>query len=168
MSVSIATPILTEAGAEAIEPVMSVMAQAFDRSFGEAWNQEQCLGILGLPGVWLMLASLDNDVTGFTLARVIADEAELLLIAVKPALHRKGIGALLLDTVINGAAKRGATRLHLEVRDGNPALELYQRLGFTAVGRRHGYYRGHFGQSFDALTLSRSLNSTSPRDIDHL
>jgi [ribosomal protein S18]-alanine N-acetyltransferase len=153
--------VIAEAGAEAIEPVMDIMGNAFDPGFGEAWNKAQCLGILGLPGVWLMLASHEGRVVGFTLARVIADEAELLLIAVSPDKHGCGIGAMLLDNIIETARLRGATRVHLEVRDGNKAVELYQRSGFLPMGRRSAYYRGKFGQSFDALTLSRPVSTIS-------
>jgi [ribosomal protein S18]-alanine N-acetyltransferase len=131
-----------------------VMDTAFDADFGEAWRREQCLGILGMPGVWLSLGFSGDQVRGFTLSRIVADEAELLLIAVMPAGQRQGLGAMLLENAINNAAGRGASRLHLEVREGNPASSLYRRFGFVPVGRRHAYYRGKFGQSFDALTLT--------------
>ena len=148
---------ILEADAAAIDSIMDVMNRAFDPSFGEAWQREQCLGILGLPGVWLSLAVKDNQVEGFALSRIVLDEAELLLIAVSPQTRRRGIGALLVDRATCEAKARGATRLHLEVRDGNPAVSLYQRLGFTPVGRRRGYYLGKYGQSFDALTLTHML-----------
>jgi len=152
------TPIaIVEADATAIDSVMTVMDRAFDSSFGEAWKREQCLGILGLPGVWLSLATRDDQVQGFALSRIVVDEAELLLIAVSPQTQGRGTGALLIDETVREAKARGATRLHLEVRDGNPALSLYQRFNFTLVGRRRGYYLGQFGQSFDALTLTRIL-----------
>lgn len=148
---------IAEADAGAVDAVMAVMEKAFDPHFGEAWRREQCLSILGLPGVWLTTASQDGKIAGFALSRIIIDEAELLLIAVMPEKRGSGIGAQLLEDMRNRAAQRGASRLHLEVREGNPALGLYQRVGFTPVGRRPGYYRGHFGQSFDALTLSLIL-----------
>lgn len=152
------TPIaIVEADAGAIDSVMTVMDRAFDSSFGEAWKREQCLGILGLPGVWLSLATRDDQVEGFALSRIVVDEAELLLIAVSPQAQGRGTGALLIDDTVCEARARGARRLHLEVRDGNPALSLYQRFNFIPVGRRPGYYLGQFGQSFDALTLTRTL-----------
>lgn len=159
------TPLLVEAGAEAVDAVMTVMDQAFDRTFGEAWQREQCLGIIGLPGVWLTLAIDCDKVLGFALTRMIADEAELLLIAVAPNNHKRGIGTSLLKDIINASSIRGAKRLHLEVRDGNPASNLYHRFGFVRVGQRRAYYRGDFGQSFDALTLTRSLDNCSTSAI---
>lgn len=148
---------IIDGNASAIDSVMAVMDTAFDPDFGEAWRRDQCLGILGMPGVWLALGLDDGQTAGFALTRIIADEAELLLIAVKPEMHGLGIGALLLQNVIERVAREGAVRLHLEMRDGNPALDLYRRFGFTPVGRRHGYYRGKFGQSFDAVTLTHVL-----------
>ncbi len=147
-----------EVGPEAIDGIMEVMEQAFDGGFGEAWNRGQCLGILGLPGVWMTLERDDDGARGFALARVTLDEAELLLIAVKPAFRGQGVGARLLDEVIRSAARRGASRIHLEVRDGNDALRLYSSSGFQQVGRRRGYYTGSHGQTYDALTLMRSTN----------
>jgi len=91
------------------------------------------------------------------LTRAAGGEAELLLIAVIPKMQGKGIGLQLIDSVIKDAAARGASLLHLEVRDGNEAYHLYRKLGFVPVGRRTSYYRGRFGQSFDALTLTKTL-----------
>lgn len=151
--------VIAEPGAEAIDPVMEVMNEAFDPTFGEAWNKSQCLGILGLPGVWLTLGSVDGRAVGFTLTRVIADEAELLLIAVSPRIQGRGLGTLLIESTVNTAILRGAMRMHLEVREGNSAIQLYRRSGFLPIGRRSAYYRGKFGQCFDALTFSRSITT---------
>jgi len=144
-----------QAGSDALDQVMVIMAAAFPPSFGEAWTRSQCAGILPMAGVALRLASdADGKVTGFSLMRVIADEAELLLIAVDPAAQHRGIGAALLDDFIAFATSHGARRLHLEVRDGNAAIALYERAGFTPAGRRRAYYRGRDGEVRDALTLA--------------
>ena len=145
---------LREGGAADVAEVMQVMDDAFQPAFGEAWTRGQCLGILDLPRVWLTLARLGEQPVGFALARIVADEAELLLLAVRPTSRRNGIGAALIERALTIAAAAGARRLHLEVRDGNDALRLYTRSGFAQVGRRRGYYRGSGGQSFDALSLA--------------
>jgi [ribosomal protein S18]-alanine N-acetyltransferase len=88
-----------------------IMAEAFEPRYGEAWTTNQCMGILALPGVWLTLAYLDGEPAGFTLARRTLDEAELLLLATRPALRRKGIGASLLRATIRDARDRGARKL---------------------------------------------------------
>ena len=146
-----------------LDEVMATMHAAFDPSFGEAWTRNQCSGIMGLAGVWLLLARYDGRAAGFALSRAVADEAELLLLAVQPEQRRFGIGRALLDGVAAEAGARGATRLHLEMRDGNPAVNLYNGAGFHEVGRRKRYYRGRDGLSFDAITLACPLLSSNCR-----
>lgn len=142
----------------AIDDVMAIMDHAFDPVFGEAWTATQCAGLLPMPGVWLRIAYSNGKAVGFSMARSLLDEAELLLLAVDPDSQRQGIGKLLVDDFMAEAARREANRVHLEVRDGNPAVILYRRAGFDEVGRRPSYYKGSDGQSRDAITLSRSVN----------
>ena len=47
----------------------------------------------------------------------------------------------------------------LEVRQGNPALALYLRVGFLQVGQRENYYRGKSGDYFNALTVRYEIAS---------
>ena len=137
--------------------VDSIMKAAFDPRFGEAWTRNQCLGILALPGVSLTMAALDGMPAGFALCRLAADEAELLLLATVPALRRRGVASALLRSVIADSVAEGARKLHLEVREGNDAIKLYQGTAFIKVGERRDYYRGTTGQSFHAFTYSREL-----------
>jgi [ribosomal protein S18]-alanine N-acetyltransferase len=148
---------LIEGSAVDLDEVMATMQVAFDPAFGEAWTRGQCSGILGLGGVWLLLARRDGQAAGFALSRVILDEAELLLLAVQPAQRRYGVGRTLLAAVADEARIRGAVRIHLEMRDGNPAAHLYDGAGFAEIGRRKRYYRGRDGTSFDAITLACRL-----------
>ena len=140
-----------------LEPVMDVMENSFDPAFGEAWTAPQCSGLLPMPGVWLTLARDGSDVVGFALARLVLNEAELLLLAVKRDWQRQGVGAMLIDAFIRAATRRDAKRVYLEVREGNLALNLYKNAGFSQVGRRKGYYSGSDGQVYDALTLARNV-----------
>ena len=153
---------LAEGGLTDLDAVMAVMDESFDPRFGEAWTASQCAGLLPLPGVWLTLAREGETIVGFALARAVADEAELLLLAVRAQRQGRGIGQALLDGFAAAAAGRGARRLHLEVREGNHALGLYERAGFALAGRRRNYYSGPRGSTYDALTLAKSL--TSARD----
>ena len=141
-----------------IDAVDSVMAEAFEPRFGEAWTRSQCLGILGMPGVWLTLARVDGEIAGFALARASLDEAELLLLATSPRFRRRGIGAALLRSVLAEARGRGVKRVHLEVRAGNGAIALYEAQGFGKTGERRDYYRGRTGQTFDAHSYALSLD----------
>ena len=148
---------LRQGGHADVGEVMTTMAEAFAPQFGEAWTAAQCAGILPLPGVSLILAKTGASPAGFALARVIAGEAELLLLAVRPRYRRGGVAAALLEATIDFARRAGADHIHLEMRDGNPALTLYRAHGFLQVGRRPRYYRGADGRVLDALTLSRPI-----------
>ena len=142
-----------------IDAVMTVMDAAFGDRFGEAWTRSQLCGILPMAGVSLMLAREPNGgaITGFSLYRTVADEAELLLIAVIPPRHRRGVGRMLLDDFLERARNDGVSRVHLEVREGNSAVSLYRDAGFSPVGRRRNYYHAPDGQRFDAVTLAYQL-----------
>jgi ribosomal-protein-alanine N-acetyltransferase len=142
-----------------LEQVMGVMDSAFGRRFGEAWTRSQCAGILPMAGVSLVVARdpATGETIGFSLTRTVADESELLLLAVLPSHHRRGIGGRLLEDFMNRARDQGVARVHLEVRDGNPAVRMYQDAGFQTVGRRRNYYHAPDGKRFDALTLLQEL-----------
>jgi ribosomal-protein-alanine N-acetyltransferase len=150
---SSATVQLRRGGVDDLAEVMRIMGGAFQPRFGEAWTRSQCAGILPMIGVTLTIAEDSGDAVGFSLMRSVADEAELLLIAVDPARQNSGVGQSLLDQFIAAARAMGATRLHLEVRDGNPAVGMYRAAGFVPAGRRRNYYRGPDGMSHDAVTL---------------
>ena len=149
-----------EAGtSESLDDVMAVMDDAFGNRFGEAWTRSQLAGILPMGGVSLMLALEpgSEEAVGFSLFRSIADEAELLLLAVNQAYHRRGVGRRLLDDFLERARNNGIARVHLEVRDGNPAVAMYRAAGFSPVGRRRNYYHAPDGKRFDAITLAHIL-----------
>lgn len=140
-----------------LSTVNEIMGEAFDPNFGEAWTPNQCLGMLALPGVWFSIAWYENRPGGFALARAVADESELLLLAIRPALRRRGIGAALLRSIIEDSRERGAVKLHLEVRANNEAIRLYRSQGFEKIGERRDYYRGRDGKLFDAHSFSRDI-----------
>ncbi len=148
--------IVEEGGILDLDQVMQVMTDSFDPAYGEAWTAPQCAGLIPMPGVWLTLAREGGSPVGFALARVTVREAELLLLAVKRGSQRKGVGRRLLERFVEDARARGAEQLHLEVRDGNKAMRLYESADFREVGRRKNYYTGADGQIYDALTLAKS------------
>ncbi|NKE45587.1 GNAT family N-acetyltransferase [Roseomonas frigidaquae] len=117
----------------------------------EAWGADAIALMLDLPGAFGVL----RPAAGFVLARVAADEAEILTLAVVPDARRAGHGSGLLAAAMAGARARGAATLFLEVSDRNQAARaLYAAFGFTEVGRRRRYYP----DGADALVLRRSLD----------
>lgn len=148
---------ITRGSSENLDSVMTVMNSAFGRRFGEAWTRSQLAGILPMGGVSLILAREDDATIGFCLSRTVADESELLLLAVAPTHHRRGVGRRLLDDFMERARNDGVERVHLEVRDGNPAVTMYRNAGFSPVGKRRNYYHAPDGRRFDAITLALQL-----------
>lgn len=144
---------------EDIDAVMLIMDSAFGRRFGEAWTRSQLAGILPMSGVSLTLArqAETGEAVGFSLVRTVTDEAELLLLAVLPSSHRRGVGGRLLEDFMARARNDAVARVHLEVRDGNPAVDMYRNAGFSPVGRRRNYYQGEDGKRFDAITFVQQL-----------
>jgi ribosomal-protein-alanine N-acetyltransferase len=145
-----------DAAAAALEPAgiahAAAMAAIHHTAFprGEAWRTDAIALQLALPGVigWLDWRG------GMILARVAADEVEVLTLAVAPAARRQGLGTRLLDAAMALAASRGARVAFLEVSIGNVAARtLYARAGFTPTGRRPRYY----ADGTDALVLRRTL-----------
>ena len=110
---------------------------------------------LGLPGVF---GRIHPD-GGMVLARVAADEADILTLAVAPEAQRRGLGRALLLAALDEAARRGAKSMFLEVSVTNEAASaLYLSCGFTQVGRRRGYYAG----GGDALVMRARLTASPP------
>lgn len=95
----------------------------------------------------------DTATAGFSLSRTGVDEEELLLFAVHPVWRGRGIGRRMLKEFASAAHARGAGRLLLEMRKGNPAEHLYRSFGFVPIGKRPNYYRAADGTFIDAITF---------------
>ena len=99
-----------------------------------------------------------NELVGFILSRLAADEAEILTIAVKPRRRGQGIARRLMHASMARLQVAGAKSWFLEVESKNAsALALYKRFGFEQVGERKSYYRTEGGEAALALILRRSL-----------
>lgn len=144
-----------------LDRIMAVMEAAFDPAYGEAWNRRQVEDALLLGNCHYGLIAPhggepgpDEVAAGFFMSRTTLDEEELLLIAIAPQYRRMGLGRNLLSRFATVARERGATRLLLEMRRGNPAERLYREAGFEPVGLRPNYYRMPHGERIDAITFA--------------
>lgn len=100
---------------------------------------------------------------GFLLGRVVADEAEILTLAVDPDHRRQGTGFHLVTRFLDAAGDRDAATAFLEVAADNvAAIALYHRAGFTQQGRRKGYFHAPDGQLTDALVMACDLRARRP------
>ncbi len=125
-------------------------ADDYERLAADAGPEHVCLIVEQPPGI----------VAGLLVARTVAEEAELLNIAVLPEQRRLGLGTALLAEALRRLAAAGARKTWLEVRESNqPAIAFYRQHGFTVLGRRRAYYRAPME---DALLLGRELHAPSP------
>lgn len=82
-----------------------------------------------------------STIAGYIIARETAGELHINNVAVRPEFRRRGIGAALLEQVIQEARRRKANTAFLEVRSSNLAAQaLYEKSGFRAIARRANYY----------------------------
>ncbi len=126
-------------------------AQAFPDS--RPWRAAEFAELLARPETLL-----SGSGEGFALGRVVAEEAELISLAVAPAARRQGLGRALLADFTAAAKARGAQRAFLEVAaDNSAALALYRVAGWRESGRRAAYYQRPQGPDIDALLLEVRL-----------
>ena len=114
-----------------------------------------------LASGYLCLVARDHGaVSGFAVARLLVDEAELLLIAVTPAMRRQGVALLLWIELALRLQASGAQTVHLEVRESNlSAQAFYRSRGFAQSGVRPMYYPNgaHESEREDAVLMKVSL-----------
>lgn len=128
-------------------------------AFAAPWDADAFAALLAQPGVFAV-----ERPDGFVLMRVVADEAEVLTLAVRPSARRRGLGRELTGEGAATARALGADRVFLEVAEDNgPARALYTGLGFVEAGRRRGYYAAADGGRRDALLLT--LNFAAPASL---
>jgi ribosomal-protein-alanine N-acetyltransferase len=113
------------------------------RTFPLPWTRDQIADLLAhSAGIGWVASFSTAGVAGYAIGWVAADEAELADLAVAEEFRGRGLGSGLVHAFAREAGVRGARRMYLEVRASNAgAKRLYERLGFSVVGRRTGYYQ---------------------------
>lgn len=140
-------------GADAPE-IAVIQAAAFDAP----WSSNDLRALLEATPSISFLAHEDDTPLGFILGRVVADEAEILSLAVRSDLRRRGIGRKLLDVWTRHIAAAGARSAFLEVSAENvAAITLYRTSGYRVTGRRKDYYHRRDGSLGDALMMMVNL-----------
>lgn len=107
----------------------------------DPWSVELFQAALDSPNTSVLLAQgEDGSVLGYAVLSVVLDEGNLDNIAVAPQARRQGVADALLSA-LTGFGREHLACLMLEVRASNaPAMALYEKHGFAAVGRRKNYY----------------------------
>lgn len=127
------------------------------------WGEAEYRAIagVGVGGVrrCLLVGEMGQRLAGFAVGKVVGTDGdavgELESVAVEGSARRVGVGRALCWAVVEWCRAEGASEVELEVRVGSAgAIGLYEALGFVAVGRRKGYYRG---PAEDALLMRLEL-----------
>jgi len=87
-----------------------------------------------------MVAERNGVAIGYVAASMRGRTGHVLSIAVNPKERRKGVGRGLMGRMAEELKARDASRIVLESKKGNPAIDFYLRLGFRQVGTLPGYY----------------------------
>ncbi len=105
------------------------------------------------------LLMLGDNIVGYGVLQIGADEAHVLNLCIDKPWQRQGYARLLLEHLVSEALRRRAHVMFLEVRPSNKrAVKLYERSGFNEIGLRKNYYNSRDGRE-DALVMARNLLS---------
>jgi [ribosomal protein S18]-alanine N-acetyltransferase len=122
--------------------------------FGKLWTLEGYQRELASPNSEIILLQIQErdieedrspipeQILGVGCFWRIVDEAHITILAIHPDYQNRGLGQLILYSLLKKSSALGLERATLEVRDSNEsALYLYQKFGFKIAGRRKNYYQ---------------------------
>ena len=105
---------------------------------------------------------LVQDSYCFTIGRLVAGEAELLMIAVAQEHQGKGLGRRSLNKFEEALITKGATCCFLEVAKTNfSACNMYEAEGFEVILTRKAYYQLGKNNCVDALIMRKTFCPSS-------
>lgn len=118
------------------------IAELEKNCFSDPWSETSIASELNNK-LSLWMVAIDNErVVGYVGSQTILGETDMMNIAVHPNYRKQGIGTALIVGLIGALELRGSHSLMLEVRASNiSAISVYEKLGFSEVGRRKNYYR---------------------------
>ena len=103
-----------------------------------------------------LVCKIDNIIVGFIIFSLINKEIHLLNLAVHTEHQKKGIGSLLMETMLKQASVMGVSKVYLEVRSKNEkAILFYKKYNFIKDAVRVNYYTGK--NSDDAVLMSLAI-----------
>ena len=122
--------------------------------FSDPWSEQMLLDGIASPFFLGFVAEEAGEPIGYAFGSAVYGNAELMILAVAVEHRRRGIGKKLLALLEDGARKRSAKSLSLEVRVSNvAAMSLYERCGFLKTYVRTKYY----ADGEDAVIMEKGL-----------
>lgn len=124
--------------------------------FPTPWTEDGLRAELTSDTAVFRVALLDGVPAGYGGMHFVCGEGYIDNIAVLPAMRQRGIGTIIVESLINFTETHNGIFVSLEVRESNaPAITLYTKLGFQETGRRRGFYTK---PPEDALILTKSFS----------
>jgi ribosomal-protein-alanine N-acetyltransferase len=131
---------------------ISAVTQIEQQSHTHPWSEKLFLSNFG-QRYFNHLIQLNDEVIGYFVASAVAGEVTLMNIAISPDYQGKGAGQVLLQFLLDYSRENDQQEIWLEVRASNQsAIHLYQKLGFSEVDIRKGYYPAEKGRE-DAVIM---------------
>ena len=123
------------------EDHLEQIAEIEQQCFSDPWSLRSITSELSNPLSLWVVAEENGKVAGYVGSQSVLGEADMMNLAVAPSFRRQGIGRKLVQELVRRLNEKGNHILVLEVRASNePAILLYEELGFAQVGRRPNYY----------------------------
>ena len=110
-------------------------------SFSTPWSEEDFRSSLREENNEYLVAEVDHKIAGYCGYWGIAGEGYIYNVAVKKEIRGNRIGYQMLKRLLENSGSRGIASFTLEVRTSNqPAIRLYESLGFERAGIRKDFY----------------------------
>lgn len=136
---------------------VSVVHEIESKNYNFPWSEQIFKDCLDAVSYSCWVCEELDVVVGYSIVSMAVGEAHIMNICVDPEVQKQGVGAKLLDAMIERARKK-AGRIFLEVRPSNKAaISLYNKRGFNEIGVRKGYYPAVDGYREDAVMLALDL-----------
>ena len=121
--------------------------------FSDPWSENSIASELENKLAHWLVAQEGEMVAGYIGSQTVMGETDMMNVAVHPDFRRRGIAEALVKRLVEDLKAMESHCLTLEVRASNaPAIALYEKLGFSRIGRRKNYYRN---PREDALILRK-------------
>ena len=128
--------------ADALE-IARMSRDLIEQGLGWSWTPRRVLHSVVDLQTNVVVALNVSNLLGFGIMKYHEEEAHLLLLAVHPAVVRRGVGSRLLAWLEKAAITAGVGQVYLEVRDSNAAARaFYRRAGYAEIQHLPGYYQG--------------------------
>lgn len=138
-----------------LDAVLAIEQQVYSHP----WTRGNFIDALG-AGNWAWCGRAQGTLRAYWLAMAVLDEVHLLNVAVARDHWGQGLGEHAMAHLQACARAQGACQIWLEVRASNArALALYQRLGYSPIGLRRGYYPSTSPQREDARVMRLNLEA---------